>query len=259
MASVRRSATGLEAAGVSSAYVDAMTPRDERERIKERLRHGLVRVIVNVATMTTGVDLDARCIILARPTKSEMLYVQIVGRGLRTAVGKADCLILDHSDTTLRLGFVTDIHHRRLDPGTRKAGIARSEQKPKPLPKECPSCSFLKPAGIHKCPRCGVAPERQSAIEESAGDLVQINGRRLKTGIAAHSRQQVYSMLLWTARERGYKPGFASAKFKARFGDWPHGLSAVPAEPDPPFLGWMQSEQIRWHKGLKKREASHAG
>jgi len=89
--------------------------------------------------------------------------------------------------------------------------------------------------------------------------LVQINGRRLKAGIAAHSRQQVYSMLLWTARERGYKPGFASAKFKARFGDWPHGLSAVAAEPDPPFLGWMRSEQIRWHKGLKKREASHAG
>ena len=80
--------------------------------------------------LTTGVDWDVRCIILARPTKSEMLYVQIVGRGLRTADGKADCLILDHSDTTLRLGFVTDIHHERLDPGTRKAGSARREQSP---------------------------------------------------------------------------------------------------------------------------------
>ena len=67
--------------------------------------------------MTTGVDLDVRCIILARPTKSEILYTQIVGRGLRTAEGKQDCLILDHSDTTLRLGFVTDIHHEHLDDG----------------------------------------------------------------------------------------------------------------------------------------------
>ena len=37
--------------------------------------------------------------------------MQIIGRGLRTAEGKDHCLILDHSDTTLRLGFVTDIHH----------------------------------------------------------------------------------------------------------------------------------------------------
>ena len=56
-----------------------------------------------------GIDWDVRCIILARPTKSEMLFVQIIGRGLRLAEGKEDCLILDHSDTHLRLGFVTGL------------------------------------------------------------------------------------------------------------------------------------------------------
>ena len=59
-----------------------MTPRDERERINGRLRNGQVKVICNIATMTTGVDLDVRCIILARPTKSEILYAQIIGAGL---------------------------------------------------------------------------------------------------------------------------------------------------------------------------------
>jgi superfamily II DNA or RNA helicase len=59
-------------------------------------------------------------VILARPTKSEILYTQIIGRGLRTAHGKDHCLILDHSDTTLRLGFVTDIHHTTLDDGAKK-------------------------------------------------------------------------------------------------------------------------------------------
>ena len=63
---------------------------DERKRIAERLALGQVKVICNVATMTTGIDLDVRCIILARPTKSEILFVQIVGRGLRTAPGKED-------------------------------------------------------------------------------------------------------------------------------------------------------------------------
>ena len=35
-------------------------------------------------------------------------------------------------------------------------------------------------------------------------------------------------MLLWVQQERGYKPGYAAAKFKARYGEWPRGLSDVP-------------------------------
>ena len=116
-AHARKLTDQFEAAGVPTGYVDARTPIEERENIARRLREGQIKVIVNIATMTTGVDLDVRCIILARPTKSEILYTQIVGRGLRTAEGKQDCLILDHSDTTLRLGFVTDIHHEHLDDG----------------------------------------------------------------------------------------------------------------------------------------------
>ena len=246
----RKLADEFEAAGVPTAYVDANTPRDERERINGRLLNGQVKVICNIATMTTGVDLDVRCIVLARPTKSEILYTQIIGRGLRTAEGKADCLILDHSDTTLRLGFVSDIHHERLDMGTHQAGKSQAREKAAPLPKECSACSYLKPAGIHKCPSCGFAPERQSRIEATDGDLVPLSGKR-KAGISGHTQQQVYSMLLWTAQERGYKPGFAAWKFKARFGNWPRGLSDVPMEPDGPFLSWMRSDQIR---GAKRRQ-----
>jgi DNA repair protein RadD len=74
-----------------------------------------------------------RCLILARPTKSEMLFVQIIGRALRTAPGKDHALILDHSDTTQRLGFVTDIHHDRLDDGSKEAKkleAGRGEENP---------------------------------------------------------------------------------------------------------------------------------
>ena len=126
-AHARRIADEFEAAGVPTGYVDANTPADERERIGKRLREGQIKVVCNVFCLTTGVDWDVRCIILARPTKSEILYTQIIGRGLRTAEGKADCLILDHSDTTLRLGFVTDIHHEHLDDGRhQKSGSARA-------------------------------------------------------------------------------------------------------------------------------------
>jgi hypothetical protein len=45
---------------------------------------------------------------------------QMIGRGLRTAEGKDHCLILDHSDTTIRLGFVTDLYHPDLDDGEKR-------------------------------------------------------------------------------------------------------------------------------------------
>jgi DNA repair protein RadD len=100
-------------------------------------------VVCNVGVLTTGVDWDVRCIILARPTKSEILYTQIIGRGLRTAEGKQDCLVLDHSDTTLRLGFVTDIHHSKLSDGTLEGDTSAAPQdKPPAKPKECTICSF---------------------------------------------------------------------------------------------------------------------
>jgi superfamily II DNA or RNA helicase len=85
----------FKAAGVASAYQDANTPPDERRDIRDKFKSGEIRVVCNIGTLTTGVDWDVRCIILARPTKSEMLYVQIIGRGLRTAPGKADCLARD--------------------------------------------------------------------------------------------------------------------------------------------------------------------
>ena len=258
-AHARRVADQFEVAGVPTAYVDAKTPLDERGRIGNRLREGQIKVICNVGTMTTGVDLDVRCIILARPTKSEILFTQIVGRGLRTAEGKADCLILDHSDTTLRLGFVTDIHHETLDDGTHTARSGKSTEKPTPLPKECKACSFLKPAGVHVCPSCGFAPERQSAIEEHAGSLIQLSGKAKRKGNAdAHTPQQVYSMLLWVQADRGYRPGFAVAKYKARYGTWPRGLRETSLEPDRAFTNWLKSTQIAFHKGRQKGEAHAA-
>lgn len=254
-AHARRLADEFEAAGVPTGYVDMDTPRDERQRIGQRLAAGQIKVVVNVFTLTTGIDWDIRCIILARPTKSEILYTQIIGRGLRIAEGKTDCLILDHSDTTLRLGFVDDIHHTRLDDGKHQKGTGRDEERAPPLPKECPSCSVLKPAGVRTCPNCGFTPERQSFIEERSGELIQIKGGKKKKGDATpHTRQQVYSMLLWIQQQREYKSGFAKAKFKDRYGDWPDGLVDWPLEPDAPFLNWLKSRQIAFAKRKQKEQ-----
>jgi DNA repair protein RadD len=86
-------------AGAAAEYMDGTTSREDREAIFTRFRCGETRVICNVGVLTTGIDLDVRCIILARPTKSRLLFTQTIGRGLRTAEGKDHLLILDHAGT----------------------------------------------------------------------------------------------------------------------------------------------------------------
>jgi superfamily II DNA or RNA helicase len=182
----------FQAAGIPTGYIDAYTPAAERKDIERQFHAGEVKVVCNVGCLTTGVDWDVRCIILARPTKSEMLFVQIIGRGLRTADGKDFCLILDHSDTHNRLGFVTDIHHDELDDGSPRG---KAKPRDKPLPKPCPSCSFLKPPKMLRCPNCGFTPKPVVDYQPRDGELVELAHQREARAAAAATRalQQVFT------------------------------------------------------------------
>jgi len=236
--------------GVSAAYIDAYTEAPERLAIAKRFHAGEVEVVCNVGCLTTGIDWDVRCIILARPTKSEMLFVQMIGRGLRTADGKDDCLILDHSDNHLRLGFVTDIHHEKLDDGRERQ---KAEPKSKEsLPKKCGKCSFLKPPKVLICPACGFKPEPKCQVVSKDGELVEFSARGVRKQTKSADRIAFFRELKWIARQRGYKSGWTAHKFKARFGDWPNGLDHwLPIPPSPATLGWIHSQQIAYAKGAR--------
>jgi DNA repair protein RadD len=108
-------------AGIACAYVDGNTPMFDRQDMFERFRSGTTKIISSINTMDTGVDLPAcSCIIDARPTKSVIRNVQGLGRGLRTAPGKDNLIILDHAENTRRLGLVTDIDSDVLEHRTLK-------------------------------------------------------------------------------------------------------------------------------------------
>ena len=232
------------AAGIPTAYIDAYTPVAERADIERRFHAGGVKVVCNVGCLTTGVDWDVRCIILARPTKSEILFVQMIGRGLRTADTKHDCLILDHSDTHLRLGFVTDIDHQHLDDGRERKNSKR--EKHAPLPRECPHCSYLKPAKVLVCPACGFKPERQAAVDAVDGELVEVRGA--KKAFSQAEKQSWYSQLLQIGRERGYKAGWVANQYREKFGVWPRGVCEMPAEPTAEVRNFVKSRMIAYAK-----------
>lgn len=219
-------------------------------------RAGKVAIVGN----TTGVDWDVRCLVLARPTKSEMLYVQIIGRALRTNPEKEYALILDHSDTTSRLGLVTDIHHDQLDDGLPK----QKAEKKKPLPKECKECGYLKPAGVGLCPNCGHQPKPpKNGRFEDDGELVEIDPAKAKRAVARANgvadwtmgqKQTFFSELITFAGERGFKPGWAARKYKDRMGVWPNQLIKEPAAyVSGPTRKWLNEEYRRWKE---QRDAS---
>jgi superfamily II DNA or RNA helicase len=184
-----------------------------------------------------------------------MLYLQMIGRGLRTYRGKIDCLILDHSETTLQLGFVTDVHYDELDDGSPRAKEKRQRKKKKPLPKECTSCHGLRPAGVRKCPHCGFEPKPQS--EEDAGELEELtaeSGDKPKVDMA--TKQRWYSMLTHYARRRGLKPGWVAHTYRKKFKVWPRGLADVPREPDAEVLGYIKHLMIAYSHAKKTRDAA---
>ncbi len=90
-------------AGVPAAAVSGETPLVERKRLYHAFRTGEVNVLCNVLVLTEGIDLPhVDCVIMARPTQSRALFIQCIGRGLRLAPTKKDCLILDLTDNCLK-------------------------------------------------------------------------------------------------------------------------------------------------------------
>jgi superfamily II DNA or RNA helicase len=245
--------TQFKDSGVAVEYMDAFTDLEDRAAIVERFGRGETKVICNVGVLTTGFDADVRCIILARPTKSEILYTQMIGRGLRTADGKDHCLILDHSDTTLRLGFVTDIHKTELHDGQKN----RNETERKtPTPKECGQCHFLKPPKAVKCPACGFQPAPQSKVESADGELYELGrGKNIKANpIGPQDHQRWYSELIRYADLRGYKQGWAYYSFQDKFKTPPpRWLLADPAHMvSPEVASWIKARNIRQSKSKSK-------
>ena len=93
-------------AGVRAVVILGDTERRARDWAIAGFRDGSVKVLVNVIVATEGFDLpDASCVIIARPTLSLALYLQMVGRGLRPKPDRGDCLILDLAANALTHGL----------------------------------------------------------------------------------------------------------------------------------------------------------
>ena len=205
-------------AGVRAEHVDGMTPKWERDAILKRFASGETTVVSNVGIFTEGYD-NPRigCVILARPTLSLALFLQMAGRGLRVLDGKRDCIILDHAGCAHAHGFIDEIREWSLE-GKKKRSSGSHEA---PV-RTCDKCFAAYPAASRACPECGYEPEREISdiqADESHG-LVEITDE-LRAQMQRERRREeakaeTLADLQALARKRGYSPGWAFHRFQAR-------------------------------------------
>lgn len=131
-----------------------------RERV-DRFKRGDDRILVNVTQLTVGFDCpEVDCLIVARPTMSPSLHVQICGRGLRVNDGKHDCLIIDMVGNYLRHGLPSN-------PKVRKPK-EKQEKKEKKEKRDsvCPECFEIVEGEEIICPNCGAALSSKKEAKE---------------------------------------------------------------------------------------------
>ena len=204
--------------GITCAHVDGETPALERARILEAFKAGEYQVLCNVNILTEGYDLpDIETVILNRATKSKSLYLQMVGRGLRPAPGKARCTVIDQGGNVWEHGPVEQPEEYSLEPTKKKkkgAGAA-------PV-KACPTCFFLQHLSAPTCKECGhtftVHISERQLKKTAFGELNSILAATVKASLPAHLRKSYMDMtkdeLKEVAQIRGYKPGWVHVQLK---------------------------------------------
>lgn len=245
--------TAFDKIGVSNKVITARTPHDERDVIFDGFATGDIKILINVGTLTTGMDKDVRCIIFARPTKSKILWVQMCGRALRMADGKERAIMLDHAGNFERLGYPEDISITQLDSGEKKENKASDpEVKPEKKPKVCPKCKILKDAGVHECPSCGFTPRHTEDVETVEGELTQLKGKAKKI-----DKQMFWNELLGYKQEmnfsgKSYSDHYLSHIYRRRFGVWPRQLDdGYSCSPSESTLGFIKAGQIAYAKSKR--------
>lgn len=126
-------ATAFKTHGIDCVPVWGDMLPEERKGALSDLKHGRIQVATSCGVLTEGFDESSiSCVIMARPTKSQVLYTQSVGRGLRIHPLKENCLVLDFTDLHHNLDSIMNLSN--LIPGaiqdeeSQESGVQEKEE-----------------------------------------------------------------------------------------------------------------------------------
>lgn len=175
----------FNAAGVKAAALSSKTNDSIRAEMVKRFAQGTIQVLVNVDLFGEGFDVPAvEVVIMARPTMSFGLFVQMFGRCLRTAPGKQYGIIIDHVGNVMRMAAT---HGMPDTPRQWKLWIDRADKNSKRNPdavpvRTCESCMLTYERTQMQCPYCGhlYEPEGRDLPAQVDGILEEMSPELLQ-------------------------------------------------------------------------------
>ena len=190
-------------AGIAAASIDGGMDKVLRQQVLASFTAGDLQVLTSCDLISEGFDVPAiEVAILLRPTQSLGLYLQQVGRALRTFPGKSEAIILDHAGNVKRHGLPDDDRIWTLE-----GKLKTKRQKPSEVPvKTCPKCFATVASAATHC-ACGhefevVARE----VEQVDGSLEEVNvAEARREARIAQGRAQTEQDLVAVGRARGMK------------------------------------------------------
>ncbi len=204
-------------AGIPAAAVHGKTLPDERAMMFRDLGDASLKVLVNYEIVGEGVDVPGVAAVqLVRRTASLSFYLQMLGRGLRTADGKTHMVGLDHCGNMRQPGFGSPLQDRQWS----LQGRSARPRETLPAGKACPKCDAFIPGQPKVCPECGHRFLVWSRpVEHVDGELVYVDPRMEKLRDEERRRQERRELiracdgslagLQDLGRMLGYKPGWA--------------------------------------------------
>jgi len=250
-------------AGIPAAHIDGGTPRAQRESLIQQFRDQKIRILCNCEIVTEGFDVPGmEAVQIVRPTRSLILWLQMVGRVLRPFPGKETALIIDHTDNWKRLGLPDDNYQWSLHPislpkseHALQCGECHHVFKPQPHERKIPTkvginrlTGELREIYQAQCPHCLRPVDFECRHENDGGGLRLLNQddnleiREIPPGTQGWAILH-FENLVAIQQQAGYKPGWLHYK-----------LEESPLYPYFSIRTWLWFAQ---KLGYKRRWAHH--
>ncbi len=163
-------AAEIRSRGITCDGIHSKRSKSENEEAVAAFRRGDIQCLVNVAMLTTGFNVpEIDLLAFMRPTRSPVLYVQCIGRGIRpvyakgmpldtaeerlaaiASSGKADCMVLDFGGVIDALGCIDDIKVSKRQPNL----DPKPKDEKKPQMRVCPACGEFNEMSAKHCVHC---------------------------------------------------------------------------------------------------------
>lgn len=216
----KRLCASFNESGISAVHIDSNHTRAVRDDAIQNLLSGRILVLCSVGLMLVGVDIPCvSVLIVARPTLSYNVHVQMLGRGTRPFPGKSDFIVLDHAGNTPKHGFLETY---------RSFGLDGQQQIVRIDTLTCATCYCTYSPKVSKsCPGilpddtvCGIIPK---VTESKPSKLTHDEDAKL---IEALTEDELEGMdqCAWVkskcreAALKGYKKGWAFLQIQKRYG-----------------------------------------